>query len=70
MSTEAVERSSIWADEAVLLLIKIWADEKIQWQLDIYSKSSICDKMAKLWLHQFTFPSKKIEDSNSLSGRK
>ena len=29
MSREAVERSRIWADEAVLLLIGVSADEKI-----------------------------------------
>ena len=39
MSTEAVERSFIWADEAVVLLIRILADEKIFQQLDICSKN-------------------------------
>ena len=39
MSTEAVERSLIWADEAVVLLIRILADEKILQQLDICSKN-------------------------------
>ena len=40
MSMEAAERSSIWADEAVILLIRIWTDEKIQRQLDIWSKKT------------------------------
>ena len=40
MCTEAFERSSICADEAVLLLIGIWADEKILRLLDISSKKA------------------------------
>ena len=40
MSTEALDRSSIWADEAVLLLIRIKADEKIIQQLAIGSEKA------------------------------
>ena len=39
MSTEAVERTSIWDDEAVLLL-RVLVDEKIIQQLDICSKKT------------------------------
>ena len=28
MNTVVVEKSSVWADEAVLLLIRVWVDEK------------------------------------------
>ena len=69
MSTEAVERTSIWADEAVLLL-RILVDEKILQQLDICSKKRIYEKMAKLWIHPFIFSSKKVGDIDSLLGRK
>ena len=37
MSTEAVERSSVWADETVVRLIGIRPYEKIQRQLDMCS---------------------------------
>jgi len=40
MSTEAVERSSIWTDAAVLPLIRILADEKILQQFDLCSKKA------------------------------
>ena len=66
MNTEAVERSLIWADEAVLQMIRIWVGEKIQQQLDICSKRPIYEKMGKQWLHPFIFSSKKVKDSNSL----
>jgi len=69
MSTEAVERTSIWADEAVLLL-RILVDEKILQQLDICSKKRIYEKMAKLWIHPFIFSIKKVGDIDSLLGRK
>ena len=67
MSTEAVERSSILGDEAVLRLIRVLTDEKVQQQLDVCSQRAIYEKMAKLWLHPFIFSGKKVEDSNILS---
>ena len=70
MNMEAVGRSPLWADEAVLRLMRNWADEKIQQQLDICSKRPINDKMVKLWLYPLIFSSKKVEDSNSLCVRK
>ena len=35
---EAVERGSTWADETVLLLIRIWTEEEIKLQLSLVSK--------------------------------
>ena len=40
MSTEAVERTPILANEAVLLLMRILAEEKILQQLDICSNKT------------------------------
>ena len=70
MGTDTFEGSSIWADEAVLRLIRIWVDKNIQQQLDICSQRPIYKKMAKLWLHPFILVSMKVEDSYSLSERK
>ena len=40
MNTKAVERTSNWAYEAVVLLIRVLVDEKILQQLDICSKKT------------------------------
>ena len=70
VSTEAIERSSIWVDESALRLIKPQAYEKTQQQLDACRHRAVYEKMAKLWLLPFIFSSKKVEDSNILSVRK
>ena len=69
MSTEALDRSSIWADEAVLLLIRIKADEQIIQQLDIGSEKADLREDGLTMDHPVIFSSKKIGNIDSLLGR-
>ena len=68
MNKEAVERSSMWTDKAVLFLIGIWADEEILQQWIFAQKRPICEKTAELWIHPFIFPNRKVGDIDCLEG--